>query len=357
LIDNGHHEGNPNNPIDNKGDVDGDGLPNSQDPDIDGDGIPNAQDPDIDGDGIANAYDPTPNGVATGGGLPDTGNLKPGGSDGTGGTGTTGTTGTTGKTLPNTGASDGQVELLSGLGLAAAALAAHASRRSHVPLPANQAPSVAGGPSNETLAELAERFANRDYTPIPNIAAATATATPAEEIMRKGSLPALGGLLGAVTATAFFARKRDMLVMITDDSHIKRVYVTDMTEDDLQKIQDKDSVLFAEHARISENILLFTNRGHVIYLPIKTLQNLSMDVKGQHISDLSTAIDKDEKVIFAKVVASSHADERFELVTESGLTEEIHLADLEPVKIRKQHSKKFDLASETDCVITVNVLP
>lgn len=43
-------------------DIDGDGIPNSEDPDIDGDGIPNDIDPDIDGDGIPNESDPDQDG-------------------------------------------------------------------------------------------------------------------------------------------------------------------------------------------------------------------------------------------------------------------------------------------------------
>ena len=44
------------------GDLDGDGTVNAADGDMDGDGIPNAQDPDIDGDGIPNAQDKYPYG-------------------------------------------------------------------------------------------------------------------------------------------------------------------------------------------------------------------------------------------------------------------------------------------------------
>lgn len=42
------------------GDIDGDGLPNNEDPDINGNGLPNGTDPDIDGDGIANGEDGNP---------------------------------------------------------------------------------------------------------------------------------------------------------------------------------------------------------------------------------------------------------------------------------------------------------
>jgi hypothetical protein len=65
------------------GDIDGDGIPNDQDPDMDGDGIPNDQDPDMDGDGIPNASDPD----ANSNGIPDDeDNLPPA----TGGGGTVG---------------------------------------------------------------------------------------------------------------------------------------------------------------------------------------------------------------------------------------------------------------------------
>ncbi|MFZ9747356.1 MAG: thrombospondin type 3 repeat-containing protein, partial [Opitutaceae bacterium] len=39
------------------GDLDGDGIPNREDPDMDGDGIPNDRDEDSDGDGVPDAQD------------------------------------------------------------------------------------------------------------------------------------------------------------------------------------------------------------------------------------------------------------------------------------------------------------
>lgn len=45
-------------PLVGGGDLDGDGVPNDEDPDVDDDGIPNGDDRDIDGDGIPNDQDP-----------------------------------------------------------------------------------------------------------------------------------------------------------------------------------------------------------------------------------------------------------------------------------------------------------
>jgi len=44
-------------PTPDPNDIDGDGIPNSQDPDLDGDGINNISDPDADGDGQHNSVD------------------------------------------------------------------------------------------------------------------------------------------------------------------------------------------------------------------------------------------------------------------------------------------------------------
>ncbi len=62
------------------GDLDGDGIPNGEDPDVDGDGIPNGQDGDDDGDGIPDNEDDDDNGDGIpdgnnggGGALPSTG--------------------------------------------------------------------------------------------------------------------------------------------------------------------------------------------------------------------------------------------------------------------------------------------
>lgn len=67
------YEGPPEPP-----DLDGDGIPDSEDSDIDGDGIPNSTDPDRDGDGVNNEDDIDPDGKEQGAGDPN----DPGGSDG-----------------------------------------------------------------------------------------------------------------------------------------------------------------------------------------------------------------------------------------------------------------------------------
>ena len=51
-------------PVPNSGDIDGDGVPDTDDKDIDGDGINNEDDDDIDGDGVHNEEDDTPSGNA-----------------------------------------------------------------------------------------------------------------------------------------------------------------------------------------------------------------------------------------------------------------------------------------------------
>jgi len=64
------------NGIGTPGDIDGDGIPNANDPDIDGDGIVNVLDNDIDGDGIPNANDTDDDGDGT----PDSADTTPGGT-------------------------------------------------------------------------------------------------------------------------------------------------------------------------------------------------------------------------------------------------------------------------------------
>ena len=68
------------------GDLDADGVPNSQDPDRDGDGVPNTQDPDRDGDGVPNTQDgdTAPGGPAGAAGGESAPAARPGDRDGDG---------------------------------------------------------------------------------------------------------------------------------------------------------------------------------------------------------------------------------------------------------------------------------
>lgn len=67
------------NPVEDPGDLDGDGVDNEDDPDIDGDGLPNDIDTDDDGDGIPDEIDNSPGGPGSstvgGGGLIPEGGL------------------------------------------------------------------------------------------------------------------------------------------------------------------------------------------------------------------------------------------------------------------------------------------
>jgi hypothetical protein len=95
-------------------DIDGDGIPNDRDPDIDGDGIPNDKDSDMDGDGIPNGEDPDMDGD----GIPDDkgsgsgggGNSGGGSNSGNGGGSNSGGSGSGGNSSTGTGTGTGTTD-------------------------------------------------------------------------------------------------------------------------------------------------------------------------------------------------------------------------------------------------------
>ncbi|MFZ3577736.1 DNA topoisomerase IV subunit A [Virgibacillus sp. DJP39] len=90
----------------------------------------------------------------------------------------------------------------------------------------------------------------------------------------------------------------DVLVSTTRDGYIKRTslrsYAASNGKDFAMK--DEDHLVGLFELNTTDKILLFTNKGKYLYLPIHQLPDIRWKDIGQHISNI-VALDKDEKII------------------------------------------------------------
>ncbi|WP_228461980.1 DNA gyrase C-terminal beta-propeller domain-containing protein, partial [Lactococcus hodotermopsidis] len=175
------------------------------------------------------------------------------------------------------------------------------------------------------------------------------SASAVEEIVKM--LPALGGLFVGVGGTAAFARKRDILITISTDGYLKR----SATSANADTIRNRDTITFAEKARLSDKILIFTNCGKMIYRPISEVKNfrLTENDEGQHISELTSDILPDERAIFAKIVERCDCSDNVIVATQNGLVKQIPISDLAPRQDYKKNSQEYIHLSTDDEVICV----
>ncbi|TMN23668.1 DNA topoisomerase IV subunit A [Lentibacillus cibarius] len=111
----------------------------------------------------------------------------------------------------------------------------------------------------------------------------------------------------------------DVVVSTTSDGYVKRTslrsYGASNGEDFAMK--DEDHLVGLLELNTTDKILLFTNKGKYIYLPVHELPDIRWKDLGQHISNLVT-MDKDERIIKTIPVREFSDDQYIVFFTRNG---------------------------------------
>ncbi|WP_036778996.1 DNA topoisomerase IV subunit A [Pontibacillus chungwhensis] len=112
----------------------------------------------------------------------------------------------------------------------------------------------------------------------------------------------------------------DVLVSVTQAGYIKRTslrsYAASGGEDFAMKEGDRLLGLF--EINTTDTILLFTNKGNYLYLPIHGLPDIRWKDLGQHIANLIT-VEKDERIIRAVPIRDFSEAKYFLFITKAGM--------------------------------------
>ena len=124
--------------------------------------------------------------------------------------------------------------------------------------------------------------------------------------------------------------KEDVMAAITQDGYVKRTSLRSYTasKSEMPFMKDGDELVAKFQVDTVQTLLLFTNRGSFIYLPIFKLPDLKWKDLGQHISNL-VHMDSEEKIISAHVISDFKRDEYFLFVTANGQIKKSRLSDFE----------------------------
>ncbi|GAA0444759.1 DNA topoisomerase IV subunit A [Lentibacillus halophilus] len=112
----------------------------------------------------------------------------------------------------------------------------------------------------------------------------------------------------------------DVVVSATSDGYVKRTSIRSYTASNGEDfaMKDDDHLVGLLELNTTDNLLLFTNKGKYIYLPIHEMPDIRWKDLGQHISNLVT-IDNDERIIQCIPVRQFSDDEFLVFVTKNGL--------------------------------------
>ena len=124
-----------------------------------------------------------------------------------------------------------------------------------------------------------------------------------------------------------------VIVVVTNDGYVKRVSQKSFkTSDEETTLKPGDFVTGRFLASTKDSLLLFTNLGNYLYVPIHIIPETKWKDLGKHISN-TIMIKEQEKIIASLVLKDKNKN--VTLFTKNGLTKQVALKDFEVTRYSK----------------------
>ena len=119
----------------------------------------------------------------------------------------------------------------------------------------------------------------------------------------------------------------DVMVTVTKDGYIKRTSLRSYAASNGADLamKESDRLLFQAEMSTTDVLLLFTNKGNYLYIPVHELPDIRWKEMGQHIANL-ISIGKDEKIVQAIPVQDFEKQNYLLFFTKNGMTKKSELS-------------------------------
>lgn len=146
----------------------------------------------------------------------------------------------------------------------------------------------------------------------------------------------------------------DVVVSVTRDGYIKRISMRSYKAGEMNSfgIKDGDALLSLIQTNTLDKLLLFTDKGNYLYLPVHELEEFKWRDLGKHVSYL-VKLSSDEKIIQSIVVRHFRQDLCVVLASRYGQVKRTLLRDFEVSRYNKA-IKCFNLKND-DCLVAVQL--
>lgn len=154
-----------------------------------------------------------------------------------------------------------------------------------------------------------------------------------------------------ITTTAVIP-KEDVVILITHDGYIKRLAPKNYDPSEDSKMKENDFETYKLDCTTVDTLLLFTNEGNYVYLPINNIPEVKMKDMGANVSVLAHIADT-EKIVFATCVSNFDDDKYVLITTKNGLTKRTLIKDLDAMRISK--ALKATKVREDDEIVSIDI--
>ena len=158
-------------------------------------------------------------------------------------------------------------------------------------------------------------------------------------IKKEYALPRLTDIKEEITEikidTSVMIPKEDVIVVVTKDGYVKRTsYRSYTSSSDEISLKTGDYILGYYEINTQDTLLLFTNYGNFLYVPVYELPDLKWKEQGKHISNL-IKLEEGEEVIASYPVHQFEQDLDFTMVSRNGMIKRTKLMDFKVSRYSK----------------------
>ena len=158
--------------------------------------------------------------------------------------------------------------------------------------------------------------------------------------------------------TASLIVEEETYVSVTRGGYIKRTSPRSFNASTVEELgkRDDDDVIFIQNAKTTQELLIFTNLGNVIYRPIHELADIRWKEIGEHLSQNITNFATDEEILYVDLV--DHFEEgTYYAATRLGQIKRFERRDLTPWRSYKSKAIKYaKLKGNDDQVIRISLI-
>jgi len=129
--------------------------------------------------------------------------------------------------------------------------------------------------------------------------------------------------------------KEDVIVMITKDGYIKRTSLrSHQASNEDASLKEGDYILGLYQLNTLDTVLLFTNIGNYLYLPVHEIPSLVWKDLGKHVSNI-IKLDSDEEIISSVPVTDFEKDIKVTIATSDGMIKRTTLSEFKSLRYSK----------------------
>lgn len=134
--------------------------------------------------------------------------------------------------------------------------------------------------------------------------------------------------------TVHLIPKEDVIVVATKEGYLKRVSMRSYNKEEETLLKEGDYVIGLYEANTLDTLLLFTDKGNYLYIPVYEIPDLKWKELGKHVSNL-IPLDPGENVLHAHLVSDFEKEEYITIFTKNGMVKKTKLSDFKVVRYSK----------------------